>query len=149
MDDTISLCSLRAGSSLFAVDTCRIREVLRNVEPQRVPRSPKFIAGVAPYRGEVLTTVSFRALLGLEERPESGCVLVFDQQDGDLFGLMVDAVGSVFAISPSALEPPPAGLDARSRALFDGVCTMQQSLIVRLDPARLEPSRLAETGLFE
>jgi purine-binding chemotaxis protein CheW len=151
--DTISMCSLRTGGDLFGIDTRRIREVLRRVEPQRVPMSPKFIAGVAPYRGEVLTTVSFRALLGLEDLPNPGhgssCVMVFDEEGGERFGLMVDAMCGVVTMRPGDLEPSPAGLDARGLVLFDGACKMQQGLMVRLDPGRLEPTRLAATGLFE
>jgi hypothetical protein len=64
-DDVVSLCSLYAGSEMFGIDTRKIREVLGERELQRVPMSPAFIAGVVPYRGEVLTTVDLRALLGM------------------------------------------------------------------------------------
>ena len=67
---SVSLCSLRAGTGLYGVDTPQIREVLGPSVPQRVPLAPEYIAGVVPYRGEVLTTVSFRALLGLERGAE-------------------------------------------------------------------------------
>ena len=63
---TVSICSLRVGTGLFGIDTRQIREVLGTTAPQRVPLAPEYIAGVVPYRGDVLTTVSFRALLGLE-----------------------------------------------------------------------------------
>ena len=66
-DDAVSLCSMFAGEESFGIDTSKIREVLGKRELQRVPMAPAFIAGVVPYRGEVLTTVNFRALLGMEE----------------------------------------------------------------------------------
>ena len=66
MEETVSVCSLRAGTGLFGIDTREIREVLGATVPQRVPLAPEYIAGVVPYRGEVLTTVCFRMLLGLE-----------------------------------------------------------------------------------
>ena len=62
-------CSLRAGTGCLRIDTRQIREVLGATAPQRVPLAPAYIAGVVPYRGEVLTTVSLRALLGLEDGP--------------------------------------------------------------------------------
>ena len=147
--DTVSICSLRVGTGLFGIDTRQIREVLGSTVPRRVPLAPPYIAGVLPYRGDVLTTVCFRALLGLEKDSKTNCVLVFgDEQSEERFGLMVDGIGGVIAVEPSALEANPSGLDERSQELFDGAYKLPSGLMVRLDPQRLRPSRLAESGLF-
>lgn len=148
-DDAVSLCSLYAGSESFGIDTSKIREVLGERELQRVPMSPAFIAGVVPYRGEVLTTVNLRALLGMEEHAGRCCVLVMeDDGAGERFGLVVDAVGGVVTVSRRKLEANPCTLEARGRWLFDGAYKMETGLMIRLDPLRLCPSRLSETGLF-
>ncbi len=148
-NDAVSLCSLYAGSEMFGIDTRKIREVLGERELQRVPMSPPFIAGVVPYRGEVLTTVNLRALLGMEARAGRCCVLVMgDDEAAERFGLVVDAVGGVVTVSGRALEANPCTLEVRGRWLFDGAYKMEGSLMVRLDPQKLCPSRLAETGLF-
>jgi purine-binding chemotaxis protein CheW len=147
--DTLSICSLRVGTGLFGIDTRQIREVLGSTVPRRVPLAPPYIAGVLPYRGDVLTTVCFRALLGLQCWTGANCVLVFDDEENEeRFGLMVDGIGGVIAVEPSALEANPSGLDARSQELFDGAYKLPSGLMVRLDPQRLRPSRLAESGLF-
>ena len=147
--DTLSICSLRVGTGLFGIDTRQIREVLGSTVPRRVPLAPPYIAGVLPYRGEVLTTVSFRALLGLECRAGSNCILVFDgEQNEERFGLIVDGVSGVIAVEPSALEANPSGLDARSMEMFDGAYKLPSGLLIHLDPRRLRPSRLAGSGLF-
>ena len=99
-DDAVSLCSMFAGSESFGIDTRKIREVLGNRDLQRVPMAPAFIGGVVPYRGEVLTTVDFRALLGMGEHTEATCVLVLEDEDGEeRFGLVVDAVGDLFGVT--------------------------------------------------
>jgi purine-binding chemotaxis protein CheW len=147
--DVVSLCSLRAGEGVFGIDTRQIREVMGETTPQRVPLTPEFIAGVVPYRGEVLTTVSLRALLGLEVWAGANCVLVLDDEENDeRFGLMVDGVEGVVAMGVDALEANPSALDARSVALFDGAYRMETGLMVRLEPRQLRPSRLAASGLF-
>ena len=148
--DTVALCSLYAGSETFGIDTRKIREVLGERDLQRVPLSPKFVAGVVPYRGEVLTAVNLRALLGMDARSGSCCVLVMeDDEAAERFGLVVDAVGGVVTVSRNMLEANPSTLEARGMWLFDGAYKMESSLMVRLDPQKLCPSRLAETGLFE
>ena len=147
--DAVSLCSMFAGSESFGIDTRKIREVLGKRELQRVPLAPMFVGGVVPYRGEVLTTVNFRAVLGMEAYPGMSCVLVLDDDDGaERFGLMVDAVGGVVTVSRKMLEANPSTLEARSKWLFDGAYKMQTGLMVQLDPQKLRPSRLAESGLF-
>jgi purine-binding chemotaxis protein CheW len=148
-NDTVSLCSLHAGTETFGIDTRKIREVLGERDLQRVPMSPPFIAGVVPYRGEVLTTVNLRALLGMEEHLERCCVLVMeDDEAAERFGLVVDAVGGVVTVSQRMLEANPSTLEARGRWLFAGAYKMANGLMVQLDPQKLCPSRLSETGLF-
>jgi purine-binding chemotaxis protein CheW len=148
--DAVSLCSLYVGGETFGIDTRKIREVLGERDLQRVPMSPEFIAGVVPYRGEVLTTVNLRALLGMEAYPKGCCVLVMDDdKSAERFGLVVDSVGGVVTVNRRMLEANPSTLEARGMWLFDGAYKMESGLMVRLDPQKLCPSRLAETGLFK
>ncbi|WP_260704970.1 chemotaxis protein CheW [Edaphobacter flagellatus] len=148
-DDSISLCSMFAGDESFGIDTGKIREVLGKRELERVPMAPVFVAGVVPYRGDVLTAVSFRALLGLSESERPGCVLVLEDDEGqERFGLLVDSVGGVVTVSKRMLESNPCTLDSRCKWLFDGAYKMQSGLMIQLDPQKLRPSRLAETGMF-
>ncbi|MDR3745026.1 MAG: chemotaxis protein CheW [Acidobacteriaceae bacterium] len=147
--NTISICSLRVGDALFGIDTRQIREALGKTTPQQVPLAPKYIAGVVPYRGDVLTTVSLRVLLGLEPLAETGCILVLDdKEDNQHFGVLVDGVGKVLTMDLNALEENPRRLDPRSMELFDGAFRMDFGLMVRLNPQRLRPSRLAASGIF-
>jgi purine-binding chemotaxis protein CheW len=149
-DDAVSLCSMFAGSESFGIDTRKISEVLGKRELQRVPMAPPYIGGVVPYRGEVLTTVNFRALLGMGEHTETSCILVLeDDEGGERFGLVVDAVGGVVTVSRRMLEANPCTLEAKGKWLFDGAYKMPTGLMVQLDPQKLRPSRLAEAGLFK
>lgn len=160
-----SLCTMCMGDEVFGIDTARVREVLRrtdrgpscggesgtqmryNLRP--VPLAPSYVAGIIPYRGEVLTTLSLQVLLnGRQERP-GGFVLVLDDEGtGERFGLMVDGVIGAVMVRNSMLEGNPCTLDARSRALFDGMYKTPGGLVVRINPALLNPMRLAATGLF-
>jgi purine-binding chemotaxis protein CheW len=147
--EEISLCTLMVGGEIFAIDTKKIREVLGAREIQRIPLAPAYVAGVIPNRGEVLTTVSLRALLGLEERAGASAVLVLeDAEEDEWFGLMVDAVSSVMTVGVATLEANPSTLGARGEALFDGAYKLPEGLMVRLDAAKLRPSRLKGVELF-
>ena len=148
-NEAVSLCSFYAGDDVFGIDTRKVCEVLGERILHRVPMAPIFIGGIVPYRGEVLTAVDFRALLGLSEHAGKSCVLVLeDDEAGERFGLVVDAVGGVVTVNRGALEANPSTLGPRERWLFDGAYKRRTGLLVQLDPLRLRPSRLAESGLF-
>ena len=67
--EMVSVCSLTVGAEVFGIDTMKVREVLGAWALQKIPLAPKYIAGVIPNRGAVLTTISLRALLGLGKVP--------------------------------------------------------------------------------
>jgi purine-binding chemotaxis protein CheW len=144
-----SLCSMSAGDENFGINTEKIREVLGEKEVERIPMAPTIVAGVVPYRGDILTTVSFRALLGLPENAGAGCVLVMEEETGhDRFGLVVDRVGGVIAVDPRTLEPNPSTLEPKYKWLFEGVYKTAFGVLIQLDPQKLRPSRIIESGMF-
>src|SRR5215469_2723686 len=148
-DDAVSLCSMIVGEESFGIDTRKIREVLGKRELERVPLAPTMIAGVVPYRGDVLTTVNFRSVLGMGEYSGASSVLVLDEDEGgERFGVVVDEVGGVVTVNRKMLEANPTTLEARCKWLFDGTYKMDTGLLVQLDPQKLRPSRLAEAGFF-
>ena len=148
-EDAISMCSLLSGGRLFGIDTRMIREVLGQVLMNRVPLSPAYVGGVIAYRGEVVTAVSLRALLGQEKTDGISCVLILDgDAEEERFGLIVDSVGGVVMVERTSMSGNPSTLDEASKALFSGAFRTPGGLLVQLDPERLRPSRIAETGLF-
>lgn len=137
----MDLCSVRVGSTLFGVPITHILEIVGNTHPHAVPLAPEFVGGLVHYRGDVLTTVSLRQLLGLPAVAERQDIMVLEN-DGGCFGLLVDSVGEVLTISAADQEPNPSILDPRRRDLFAGACKLPQGLLVMLDPERLDPMRL-------
>jgi purine-binding chemotaxis protein CheW len=138
----VEMCTVRLGSSVFGVPITHILEIVGAARPQPVPLAPVFVGGLVHYRGDVLTTVSLRQLLGMPPREGRQDLLVLESADG-IFGLLVDAVGEVLTASPADHEPNPSILDERRRALFAGAYKLKDSLLVMLDPEQLDPMRLS------
>ena len=149
-EEMLSLCSLMAGGRLFGIDTRTIREVLGRGRLNRVPLAPEYVGGVIAYRGEVVTAINLRALIGGTAVDVSqSCVLVLDGDEvEERFGLMVDSVGGVVMVNPRTISANPSTLDEVSRTLFLGSYRTDSGLLVQLNPDRLKPMRLAEMGLF-
>ena len=137
----VEMCSVRLGQTLFGVPISHILEIVGSARPQPVPLAPSYVGGLVHYRGDVLTTVSLRQLLALPPRDGKQDILVLESSGG-IFGLLVDSVGEVLTVSSTDHEPNPSILDERRRALFDGAYKLKDSLLVMLDPERLDPMRL-------
>jgi purine-binding chemotaxis protein CheW len=135
------MCSVRLGQTLFGVPISHILEIVGSARPQPVPLAPSFVGGLVHYRGDVLTTVSLRQLLGMPPKNGPQDILVLECSSG-CFGLLVDSVGEVLTVSSADHEPNPSILDERRRALFAGAYKLKGSLMVMLDPERLDPMRL-------
>ena len=138
----VEMCSVRLGQTLFGVPITHILEIVGSPRPQPVPLAPAFVGGLVHYRGDVLTTVSLRQLLGMPPKDGSQDILVLESAGG-IFGLLVDSVGEVLTASTTDHEPNPSILDERHRALFAGAYKLKDSLLVMLDPEQLDPMRLS------
>ena len=138
----LEMCSVRLGQSLFGVPITHILEIVGSARPQPVPLAPMFVGGLFHYRGDVLTTVSLRQLLGMPPKDGSQDILVLESSGG-CFGLLVDSVGEVLTVSSADHEPNPSILDERRRSLFAGAYKLKDSLLVMLDPEQLDPMRLS------
>ena len=136
------MCSVRVGQTLFGVSISHILEIVGSARPQPVPLAPGFVGGLVHYRGDVLTTVSLRHLLGMPPREGKQDILVLESAGG-CFGLLVDSVCEVLTVSSADYEPNPSTLDERRRALFAGAYKLEDRLLVMLDPERLDPMRLS------
>jgi purine-binding chemotaxis protein CheW len=137
----VEMCSVRLGETLFGVPIRHILEIVGSARPQPVPLAPAFVGGLVHYRGDVLTTVSLRQLLGLPPRDGPQDILVLESPGG-CFGLLVDSVGEVLTVSTADHEPNPSTLEERRRNLFAGAYKLKGSLLVMLDLERLDPVRL-------
>ena len=134
----IEMCSVRIGDALFGLPISHILEIVGSARPQPVPLAPEFVGGLVHYRGDVLTTISLRHLLGMPALDHSQPILVLESPGG-CFGVLVDAVGEVLTVFPEDFEPNPSTLDECRRSLCTGAYKLKDELLVALDPTRLDP----------
>jgi purine-binding chemotaxis protein CheW len=139
----VEVCSVRLGEAWFGVPITHILEIVGSARPQLVPLAPAYVGGLVHYRGDVLTTVSMRQLLGMSPKEGAQDILVLESTGG-CFGLLVDAVGEVLTVSSSDHELNPSILDQRRRALFAGAYKLKDKLLVMLEAERLDPIRLSQ-----
>jgi purine-binding chemotaxis protein CheW len=144
IDAMTEVCSVRIEQALYGVPIRHILEIVGSVRPQPVPLAPSYVGGLVHYRGDVLTTISLRSLLGLPTKDSAQDILVLESAGG-CFGLLVDSVGEVLTVSAADYESNPSILDVRHRALLAGAYKLTSGLLVMLNPDCLDPMRLSAT----
>lgn len=138
----VEVCSVRVGKTLFGVPIAHILEIVGAARPQPVPLAPAYVGGLVHYRGDVLTTVSLRQLLGLPPKDGTQDILVLESKGG-CFGLLVDSVSEVLTVSAAEYEASPSTVEEQRRGLLAGAYKLKDGLLVMLDAERLDPLRLS------
>ncbi|MBN1910154.1 MAG: chemotaxis protein CheW [Pirellulales bacterium] len=119
---------------LLGVNILQVEEINRHVTLTPVPHSPDYVRGVINLRGEVVTVVDLKAILGLPEgeiTKDTRNVVV--NSKGEQIGLLVDRIADVVKAPGDMIEPPPANLGGVDGRYFKGVVKLQHDLLVILD----------------
>ncbi len=132
------LLAVTVAGRAFGLPVRPVRDVLAPRPVTPVPLAPPAVAGVLNLRGRIVTAIDLRRRLGLPVwAPPGRAMSVVVEHDGELYGLIVDAVGEVLSLPAAARTPRPAGLDARWRPLCAGVHRLADGLLVVLDVSSL------------
>lgn len=98
--EALHLVTIRLGTQLIGLPIDRVRDVFQVQAITPVPLAPKSIAGLANLRGRIVLLVDLAARLGLPSQPPKGPrMAVGIDWGGETYGLLVDAVGDVVAVS--------------------------------------------------
>lgn len=116
------LLTFRVAQDLYAVDVARVAEVVPQIEPRPIPRTPAFLTGLFGYRGRVVPSIDLGLLLGKAPSPGrlSTRVILVEARDarpegrGDplLLGLIAEQVNDVIRVDQAKVVFPSMRLDA-------------------------------------
>ena len=128
------LISFSIGEENYGVDIQKVKEVIRNREITRLPKTPSFIMGVINLRGDVIPILDLRDRFCLEHREynEMTRVIVVEVDDRSI-GMVVDSVSHVLRIEQAEIEPPPPIAGGISQEYLHGVGKIGEKLIVLLN----------------
>jgi len=126
------------GESLFGLDIGFVQEINRTSGLTGVPLAANCVRGVMNLRGEVVTMLDLRTLLGLPKNTESGINRnLILKCDGDIFGVCVDGVADILTIESDAITAPPSNLSINESKLIKGVYQSDTVLIMLIDPREI------------
>jgi purine-binding chemotaxis protein CheW len=108
-----------AGES-YGLDTTLVEEVMLGTALTQLPCTPVHVTGIIARRGEILSVVDLRPLLGLPLDGQGAQIVVLS--DGRMeFGLLVDAVTGVEVVPVSRLQRKVGVLSGMRADFLQGV----------------------------
>ena len=124
------------GDEEYGIDLSLVKQIVKPPPVTWVPRVRPHILGIISIRGNVVTLVDTRLLMGLpvSEHPKSGRVLLIDFHD-ERVGLLVDAVTQVRRVGASLFEESPDLQDSTMAEKVVGIIRpdeMTQVIIIDL-----------------
>lgn len=126
--------TVTVAGQLLGLPINRVHDVFVVSEMTTVPLAPPEIAGLLNLRGRVVTAVSLRRRLGLEDlRDSERRMAVGLENHGEAYGLLVDEVGEVLKLDPDEMQPNPVHMDRGWVGLSQGVHQLRDKLLIVLD----------------
>jgi purine-binding chemotaxis protein CheW len=126
--------TVTVAGQMLGLPISRVHDVFVVSEMTSVPLAPAEIAGLLNLRGRVVTAVSLRSRLGLND---AGCterrMAVGLENHGEAYGLLVDEVGEVLKLDPDQMQPNPVHMDRGWVGLSQGVHQLRDKLLIILD----------------
>lgn len=94
------------GDEDFGLDVLRVQEIIRYVEPTKIPHAPNYLDGVINFRGEVIPVINLRKMFGLPELADHEFIVIIVLEiNGKTFGLIVDRVSDILNIPGDKIQP--------------------------------------------
>jgi purine-binding chemotaxis protein CheW len=97
----------------YAIEVHRVREILAFTPLTKVPRAPRFIAGVMNLRGTVVPVVDLRVKLGMTATAttQQTCIIIVDvslENGATTMGVLAEDVKRVMDLAGEDIEAPPS-----------------------------------------
>lgn len=132
----VQVAVIELAGGLFGILINEIEEVLRFPAIARVPHASVAVRGVTNLRGQVVTVLDLRTVLGLNAPAETSATrIVVIESSGERLGLIVDCVRDVLKLTVQQIEPVPANLSSAADRVVRGVYRLQDRLLSILDLA--------------
>lgn len=102
-----------------------------------VPLAPKTVRGLVNLRGQIITAIDMRALLGLASfGKDSTPMNVVVRAGGEVVSLLIDGIGDVLDVDHRSYEPTPETVNPHIASILEGVFKLERELLLILNSER-------------
>jgi purine-binding chemotaxis protein CheW len=130
----VELVTFYVADLLLGAEIGFVEEINRQTNLTPVPHAPESVRGVMNLRGDVVTVLDLRTILGLG-RTETGKDVrnVVINATGERIGLLVDRVADVLMTRRDEIDPPPPNMIKACGRFLEGVCKLDRELLAVLN----------------
>lgn len=140
----MEVIAFRVLEDEYCVDIMSVREIRGWTPATRLPHAPGYVRGVINLRGAVLPIIDLAGRLGFGmTEPSERNVIIVVQMDGQLFGLLVDAVSDIMTITSDDLQPTPNVGSEQARTFIKNVIARDEQMIRFVDLKEILPQEMA------
>jgi len=129
----VQLLTWHIENQLFGMKLDECQEVNVGKKILSVPHSEKRLAGIANLRGEVVTVVDLRILLGRQPSDSSDFVIINLKSQEQKLALKADRIHDIIEVDPGRIEPAPSHLEASEARFISSVVMTEKGLALLLD----------------
>ncbi|MGB8276911.1 MAG: chemotaxis protein CheW [Methylovirgula sp.] len=118
----------------FGLPVDRVQTIFQIEAVTSVPLGPREVLGLVNLRGKIVTAVSLRQRLQMQESVVKKPRLAIGMEHrGENFALVIDEVGDVIVLDPSKRIPMPPHLDHQRAKLTEAVYRLDNQILSLLD----------------
>jgi purine-binding chemotaxis protein CheW len=132
---TQQFATFRVAEMLMGIELSRVQELMRHQEMTSVPLAPRVVEGLINLRGQIVTALDMRRILGLAplQPPDALPMIIVVQSEGGAVSLLVDEICDVLDVPLSSQTQLPENLPAEQRALLKEVYQLDAQLLLVLN----------------
>ncbi len=131
---TLELATFYVADLLVGADIRQVEEINRQMDVTPLPHVPDYVLGVLNLRGNVVTVVDLRTILGIPPAGESRrSHNVIVHYEGERIGLAVDRIADVVHAPLDRIDELPANFESIDSRFLQGVYAMENELLLILD----------------
>lgn len=143
----MEVIAFRVQEDEYCVDIMSVREIRGWTPATRLPHAPSYVRGVINLRGAVLPIIDLANRLGFPmTEPSERNVIIVAQMEGQLFGLLVDAVSDIMTVTADDLQPTPNVGSEQARTFIKNVIAREEQMIRFIDLKQILPQQMASVA---
>lgn len=148
-ENMMQLVCFKLAQEEYAVNIYNTDEVIKVSKITPVPQMPEFVLGVVNLRGNVYTVFDLRKKFGLPGKifDKNSKILVLDT-DGSKICIIVDMVLDNIKIKNDMIDPSPKIKSNVDKEYIQGLCILNDRIIVILDVKKVNDSINKELGVY-
>jgi purine-binding chemotaxis protein CheW len=145
--DLRQLVTMKVNGQLVGLPIREVQDVFAVQRITPVPRAASSVVGLVNLRGRVLTLLSLRNLIGYAAEPfRPGMMAVGVEWKDEAFGLMIDQIGDVIAVSAGQKDVAIGKVDQKLAATAVALHKLDSGLLVEISVEALLAAPMAKAA---